>query len=314
MYCKVHKPINTPKVSDNKGSCVQLSQYLDKEGRDADRPYYDDFFSGHEDFVCEKEVRDKIDKNRRRLEKKDDKFYMLTINPSQDELRSIIKQTTGKEVFEFSELNSDDQLRVISELKKYARGCMDEYALNFYRDKIKSGNDLVWFGRVETERHYSGTDESVLEGRHRQGDLKEGLQLHVHIIVSRMDRTQTVKLSPLTKSRGNKQMFEGREVVRGFDRTEWSARCYELFCSKYNHIPCYVKNKKEWEEYMAKVRSLNSMSEAMKRMLLSGELYYEQKTAGIIIQSLKFLFNHIKGYSDFSAGNSTDKSHEMYLE
>lgn len=28
---------------------------------------------------------------------------------------------------------------------------MDEYARNFYREKIKSGDDLVWYGRVETE-------------------------------------------------------------------------------------------------------------------------------------------------------------------
>ena len=31
MYCKVHRPVNTPGVSDNKGKCVQLVEYLSKE-------------------------------------------------------------------------------------------------------------------------------------------------------------------------------------------------------------------------------------------------------------------------------------------
>ncbi len=308
MYCKVHRPINTPRVSDNKGSCIQLTQYLNKEGNDKDRSYYDDFFSVDKDFVSENEVRNRIDNNVKTLKKKDDKFYMLTINPSQDELRSLIKQVTGKEVYEFSELNYEEKLQVISELKIYARGCMDDYALNFYREKIKSGSDLVWFGRVETERHYSGTDDAVTEGKHNQGDLKEGLQLHVHIIVSRMDKTQTVSLSPLTRSKGNKQILDGKTVVKGFDRTEWSTHCFERFRSKYNHIPYYVKSKKEWEEYMAKTRFYNSIAENMKRMLLSGELYYEQKTMGVVISAVKFIYNHMKGYSDFSSGNTFNKS------
>ena len=32
---------------------------------------------------------------------------------------------------------------------------MDLYAENFRREKIRSGKDLVYFGRVETERHLS---------------------------------------------------------------------------------------------------------------------------------------------------------------
>ena len=44
MYCKAHRPVNTPGVSDNKGKCVQLVEYLSKESQDV-RPYYDNFFS-----------------------------------------------------------------------------------------------------------------------------------------------------------------------------------------------------------------------------------------------------------------------------
>lgn len=58
-------------------------------------------------------------------------------------------------------MTNHEQEQVIAELKNYARHCMDEYAANFYREKVKSGNDLVWFGRVETERHYKGDSEEV---------------------------------------------------------------------------------------------------------------------------------------------------------
>ncbi len=76
-------------------------------------------------------------------------------------------------------------------MKRLTRECMDEYARNFYREKIRSGDDLVWYGRVETERHYKGDDPEVKAGKAKAGERKPGLQLHVHIIVSRMDRSQT---------------------------------------------------------------------------------------------------------------------------
>ena len=51
---------------------------------------------------------------------------------------------------------------------------MDLYAENFRREKIKSGKDLVYFGRVETERHYRNSDEEVKEGQAKSGDRSPG--------------------------------------------------------------------------------------------------------------------------------------------
>ena len=119
--------------------------------------------------------------------KRDDKFYMLSINPSQDEAAHLIRKVTGKQVTEFEQLTVEEQEKVIHELKNYSRNCMDLYAENFRREKIKSGKDLVYLGRVETERHYRNSDEEVKEGQAKSGDRKPGLQLHVHIIVSRND-------------------------------------------------------------------------------------------------------------------------------
>lgn len=90
---------------------------------------------------------------------------MLSINPSQDEAAHLIRKVTGKQVTEFEQLTVEEQEKVIHELKNYSRNCMDLYAENFRREKIKSGKDLVYLGRVETERHYRNSDEEVKEGQ-----------------------------------------------------------------------------------------------------------------------------------------------------
>ena len=49
MFVKVHKPVNTPCVCDNKDRCRALVEYLLKESLE-DKPYYDTFFS-HEGIM-----------------------------------------------------------------------------------------------------------------------------------------------------------------------------------------------------------------------------------------------------------------------
>ncbi len=291
MYCSVHRPVNTPGVSDNKGSCLQLVEYLSKE-ENANKPYFDTFFSQDFDFVSGEDVLRTIDSNHRTLKRRDDKFYMLSVNPSKHELTHLIEKITGKSnVHEFSDLSQDEQERVIAELKIYARHCMDEYALNFYRDKIKSGNDLVWFGRVETERHFRGDSEEVKNGVAKCGDIKPGLQLHIHIIVSRMDKSQTVSLSPLTKSRGNRQVLDGKDVVVGFDRSEWAERCATRFVDDYNYLPYYVYNKKDFEEWKQKQQMRAIAMRELKQQLLQGELRTERKVLNNTLRLYRFIIN-----------------------
>jgi len=280
MYCKAHRPVNTPGVSDNKGKCVQLVEYLSKESQE-ERSYYDNFFSQREEFVTPQAVRLHIDNNHRTLKRKDDKFYMLSVNPSGEEQTHLIERVTGRKVAEFSGLLPQEQEDVLAEMKRFARECMDEYARNFYRERITSGDDLVWYGRVETERHYKNGDPDVREGRAKAGGKKPGLQLHIHIIVSRMDRTQTVSLSPLSKSRGNRQTLDGREVVVGFDRSQWSARCASQFNQLYGYFPYYHSKDKKFRKYSENWQAENELkNEAvskLKREILQGELKEERR-------------------------------------
>ena len=116
---------------------------------------------------------------------------------------------------------------------------------------------MVW--ACETERHYKGDDPEVKAGKAKAGERKPGLQLHVHIIVSRMDRSQTVSLSPLSKSRGNRQVLDGRDVVVGFDRSQWSARCASRFNQRYGYFP-YCRSKDEGlKEYSGEWKARNEL-------------------------------------------------------
>lgn len=285
MFVKVHRPVNTPKVCDNKGSCEALVRYLSKEN-DEERDYYDSFFSHQKDYVSPQLVKKSIDNNHKTLKAKDDKFYMLSINPSQKELRHMVRKITGKEVAAFDDLSKDEKEKVLAEIKVYARKCMDRYAQNFRRKKIASGEDIVYFGRVETERHYSGTDKEVKEGLAKEGDLKPGLQLHVHIVVSRMDKTQTVSLSPLAKSKGSVNIINGKKVMVGFQRTEWAALCADDFYEMYDYHPQY----KEGENTGTYIPGQNQMMSMAKDAILQNEFRTERAMLSLSIRMIRFIY------------------------
>ena len=86
----------------------------------------------------------------------------------------------------------------------------------------------MYYARVETERSYHPEDEEVKQGITRIGEPKPGLNLHVHVIVSRKSLDGKVKLSPGAKSAGNTWELEGRGTVkRGFSHEGWKVRVQE---------------------------------------------------------------------------------------
>ncbi len=189
MFAKVH-PAEDVK-SGNTGSCHDLVRYLEKEtGRDS-------VFSPIRDISPERVIMD-IDGNKKALGANDAKFFMLSLNPSQSEQMHLI----GRKVDDFKELTPQEKKEVFQKLEAFTRSAMDEYALNFGRDNIRGGQDLMYYARVETERSYHPEDEEVKQGIARIGEPKPGLNLHVHVIVSRKSLDGKVKLSPGAKSAG----------------------------------------------------------------------------------------------------------------
>jgi len=285
MVTKVHQP----QLGDNKGSVGKLAEYLDKENEGKESQEKDLFFSHSADQVDKWQAIDAIDHNNKNLGRNDAKFFMLTINPSQDELRHLIAKKIGRDgVNDFSELTKKEQTMLVDELKNYSRDVMDIYAKNFNRANITSGADLVYFAKVETIREYKHDDQLVKDNKeisakvsalqhqlrdeksgandigkqkdleqrikdmqanyHRQGEnvikqglKKEGLQLHVHVVVSRNDKNQKIKLSPFSKSRGGFQKLNGKDVMQGFNRDKFR----QATASHFNENYQYQSNKKE---------------------------------------------------------------------
>ena len=200
----------SPVKGDNKGSCLKLATYLEKENDkkiEIERSY---FFSMDRDRCNKWEVVQQIDNNGKGqgLERKDDRFYSLVISPSQAELAHI----------------GDDSQR----LKEYTRQVMENYAANFNKG-IRSEH-LVWYAKIEHERKHGFDSLEVKAGLAQVNELKMGDQRHIHIIVSRCaarenghvlqaervltNHDRTMSLSPMTNQRGR----NGGAVKSGFDR------------------------------------------------------------------------------------------------
>lgn len=184
MILKVINPKKDGKnLYQNNGTCFPLVQYLSKEDEKLgdDREY---FFNHDNDIVMASEVLSTIDSYRKGLEKKDTKFYSLVIAPTDAEL-SCMKDPR-------------------KELRDYTRMMMEIYAANFNginQAKNLKGKDIVYFAKIEFDRYYKGTDKEVLEGNVEQGSVKPGNNMHVHIIVSRKDKSDRYKISPLVNNR-----------------------------------------------------------------------------------------------------------------
>lgn len=257
-------PISKPHssmASENTGSCDKLVDYLDKENQELDKlasntkshdeamSFYSrqqSFFSHQQNVESRLDVQDTIDKNKRKLGKKDAKFYAPTLSFSKNELEHVAKlATNGRTVTNVKDMNITEFNKYNALLRDYARKAMDEYARNFNRqDKgLKSGKDLVYFGKIEHQRRYKGIDKAVLKGLAKTGEIKPGLQSHVHIIVSRKDKTQRLKLDPTTNAKKSKRVIGKNRYTIGFERKSWANKNEKIFDKMF------VYHRKELEKF-----------------------------------------------------------------
>lgn len=193
--------ITDSKTADNKGSAGGLVNYLEKENR-LDNAQHEYWFNQTHNSFAAYEIRQKIDSNVAKLGRNDAKFFLVNISPSQKELNHLLSEYNREQVKEL--------------LKDYAVLVMDEYARNFNRPNIKDSNDLIWFAKLENHRYYSYEDKEVKQGLKERGERKPGEQMHIQVIVSRKDASNTVKLSPMNNSRGRN--VEHSKKMGEFDR------------------------------------------------------------------------------------------------
>ena len=242
-------PISKPHSSlgaNNSGSCYSLAQYLDKENQElekmiatsnsiSDIALYEkrkqNFFDASYNQVSLVSVIDKIDNNKKKLGKQDAKYYAPTISFSQKELAHLSEMVSGKKVNSVWEFSDSEYLKFNNLIRDYGRKVMDGYAANFNRQNkgLHDGQDLVYFGKIEHFRKFKGNDKEVKNGVFRSGDYKPGLNSHIHIIVSRKDKTQKMKLCPVVNDRSNDRTIGRNNYHIGFDRTEWVKKNEKTF-------------------------------------------------------------------------------------
>ena len=149
MYVKIHGTHDY--IKGNTQSCVDLVNYLGKENEEKELLQKTSFFSHTDSKVDEQLVIHAIDNNKKGLKEKDAKFFMLTVNPSERELKHIAKiASNGRPITELSQMSYPEQERYNNMLKDYVREIMEEYANGF--NKGLTAEDLVYFCKVEQQR------------------------------------------------------------------------------------------------------------------------------------------------------------------
>ncbi|MDB5006044.1 MAG: hypothetical protein JWP45_437 [Mucilaginibacter sp.] len=219
----MHVNISKSETGNNKGSSGQLVHYLEKENRllyeqnPQLEPEY--WFNQESQQIQPYQVRYDIDHNIDRLSKDEAKFFLVNISPSENELL-FLKD-------EFGENGAKQQL------KQYANQVMDEYARNFKKDKVQGNNDILYFGKLENHRYYTNKDEEVKQGLAKRGERKPGEQMHLQIIVSRKDITDSIRLSPLNNSRGKNAAHSLK--VGQFDRVAFKQAAERKFDQAFDY-------------------------------------------------------------------------------
>ncbi|NAY91410.1 mobilization protein [Muricauda sp. JGD-17] len=237
-------------------SSADFVTYLEKENKGKSFDLQEHFFDQYNDRISPEQVIAEIDGNTAKLKKREPKFYSLTLNPSQRELKAI---------------NNDPTL-----LRRYVREAMKDYAASFYRKTPVSVDSIKYYAKIEHGRTFKGFDKKVKENQpyraeiarlnneirkiHRgelqgsikkrqkqieklieqtlhkidgvpikQGMAKPGLQTHVHIIVSRKDVTNRFSLSPGSSYKESEAKLNGETVKRGFKRDQFFENAEKTF-------------------------------------------------------------------------------------
>ena len=184
-------------VYNNAGSSSRLARYLEHEDNERMEKgiYTEGFFNLTEENIYKSQVVKDIDSNKAQLLKTDAKFYAIHISPSAKELQAM-----GASEQEQAEA-----------MRRYIREVfIPEYAKNF--NKRLSAEDIKFYGKIHFDRDRSENTEG---------------NMHCHIIVSRKDQSNKIKLSPLTNHRDTKKgVIKGgfdrvnlfQQVEKGFDR------------------------------------------------------------------------------------------------
>ena len=188
-----------PFSSDNNTrSCKGYVKYLQHESEDKrkagilgeDIP----FFDAYGNVADEMSVIESIDRNKKQLHLKDTKYYSNIISFSDEEVA----------------LMGDTREQRLEATHALVAKMMDAYARNFNHEGVKSREDILFYYTIH---EYRGNAQEMRPG------------LHVHMVISRKDMSNTYKLSPMT----NHRQGSSGVIKHGFHRNDYYRECERIF-------------------------------------------------------------------------------------
>lgn len=253
---------------NNAGSSRQLANYMEHEDLERIEKgiYTEGFFNLTDDNIYKSKVIKEIDNNIGQLLKTNAKFYAIHVNPSENELRAM----------------GNTEQEQAEAMKHYIQEVfIPEYARNF--NKGLSVEDIKFYGKIHFNRDRS--------------DNK--LNMHCHLIVSRKDQSNKVKISPLTNHSNTKKGV----ITGGFDRTA----LFENVEKGFDRLFDYNRQLSETFEYCNTMRNDNMTDKLriQERELKATEQNFageKKKTVDIQTdENIKAQTNkNIKAFSDTS--------------
>ena len=220
---------------NNAGSSRRLAAYLEHEDLERMKKgiYTEGFFNLTEENLYKSQVVKDIDSNKAQLLKTDAKFYAIHVSPSEQELKAM--GTTEQEQVEA--------------MRKYVREVfIPEYAKNFNKGLL--AEDIKFYGKIHFDRGRSQNNEN---------------NMHCHLIVSRKDQSNKIKLSPLTNHRNTKK----GAIKGGFDRTNLFQQMEQGFDKLFN----YTRPLDESFEYYNTMKN----GDISDQISLQGDMFAREK-------------------------------------
>ncbi|UOY05730.1 DUF5712 family protein [Muricauda sp. SCSIO 64092] len=253
------------------GSVRDFVKYLEKENEDKSPELQQHFFDQYNDGISAEEVISEIDNNTARLGKKDPKFYSIVVSPSKGELRAIgndpekLREYTREIMKDYVACFYRDRKVNVDDIKYYAKierertfkGTDKEIRENQpYATKIlelkkevariergaSKGN--IKSIKKEIDRLEEDAPHKIGGKRIVRGMKKEGMQTHVHIIVSRTDAINSYSLSPGAKFKESTTVLNGVPQKQGFHRDKFYQAVEKTFDKKFGYKRNFVETYK----------------------------------------------------------------------
>lgn len=195
-------------------SVKEFSEYLDKENRMGDKDY---FFNHENDMIEKDEVTHGIDSNCYKLSRSEHRFFSITVNPSEKEIRhlSVLAQERIADIqksrLAVSLTNCEDaQIKdemIRSMMKDYTVSIMDEYAKNFNREGVKSSKNLVWYAKVERDRYYKPNSKEVIHNKRIEKEILRATRSGEHDKITSLEK-EFIRESDIRKGGRNEVIKE----------------------------------------------------------------------------------------------------------